>query len=523
MLKNLTIKQKFLVLYVALLLIFLMSGTLNYLKVRDNQREWKQYLSEVAIRQKYLLDIRAAFGYVGGIHHFKNLLLRKDSKYAVDSRIQFNLVFDRVNKYLKLSNISQIEHDALSIIKVTAEKYFNNISIIIDLQKKRKAINYIDRIVKIDDQPALMALEALHSEYEKLTSKRTESFTTSLSNLFFTLLGSLIVAFFILLLFTSWIGNNIVRGLKETVKFAKSIGHGNMKTSLNVTPSKDEVGILIFTMKQMQADLIKTQAQLIQSAKLASLGEMSSGLAHELNNPLFFVIGFNHRIEAALKKHGTVSEKEIGEHIKCINDGATRMKAIIQHFREFSRQTEHKLDLVNLNEVIESSFSLLSKQFKLKNIEIKMDLCKESIFVAGDKIRLEQVFVNFLTNARDAFEEKDSKASKIITLRSKLEKDLVIVEFKDNGIGISQENLDKLFDPFFTTKKVGKGTGLGLSISYGIIAEHKGKIKVSSIPGEGTIISVYLPNVELDKDTKAEKDDSEGRRQEIVKKSCPSL
>ena len=208
-------------------------------------------------------------------------------------------------------------------------------------------------------------------------------------------------------------------------------------------------------------------------------------------------MGFTDRIKSALKEKGVVSEKDVGKYLSNIEIGANRMKSIIQHFREFSRTTEHSLESVNVNDTIDSSFLLFNEQLKLRDIEIKKELSENQIFVKGDKNRLEQVFVNLISNAKDAFDNKMSEESKTIFVRTMRKEKSIVVEFQDNGSGVANEDKDKIFDPFFTTKEVGKGTGLGLSIAHGIVAEHGGSISLSSQFNKGSVVTVTLPDTSL--------------------------
>ena len=236
--------------------------------------------------------------------------------------------------------------------------------------------------------------------------------------------------------------------------------------------------------------LQEAQSQLVQSGKLAALGEMSSGVAHELNNPLHFIKGFNRRVQAAFAKGDKVSHEEVSLFITKIDENCSRMGKIIQHFREFSRQSEHVLKPTPINEIVYKSFILLNEQLRLHNIAVVKELTPDNPIILGDANRLEQVFVNLISNARDALETVDKGKQKTITVTTKVEFGTVIIEFKDNGCGIPVENLEKIFNPFFTTKDVGKGTGLGLSITHGIVTEHKGEITCKSHQGEGTVFNL---------------------------------
>lgn len=256
-------------------------------------------------------------------------------------------------------------------------------------------------------------------------------------------------------------------------------------------------GVIVSAKDERESNLIKelkkTQKQLVQSAKLASLGELSAGVAHELNQPLFLIQGFAGRIKSLFTKHEQVSRNQVEDYIKEIQENVTRADGIIRHMRDFSRQAGQRSDPITINDVIEKSFTLLNEQLRLRGIDVQKDLTPENPVILGDKNRLEQVFVNFLTNSRDAIESSPRKAKGMISVRSMIQSDSVVIEFSDNGTGVDEGIINRIFDPFFTTKEVGKGTGLGLSIVHGIIQEHKGRIECHSKGGNGATFKVTLP------------------------------
>lgn len=251
-------------------------------------------------------------------------------------------------------------------------------------------------------------------------------------------------------------------------------------------------------------ELNDTQAQLFQTSKLATLGEMSTGLAHEMNQPLggISLIAKNFR---KLLERGRLSKEEIESGLDDIETSVKRMSKIIQHIRTFARQDTLKFIQVDVNETIDSALSLLGEQLRLHEIEVVTDLSTSLPRITGEPYQLEQVWINLITNARDAVDEKEKRISdgilqvtdykKVITISTTCDQGSKSIELRvgDNGIGMTEEQREKIFDPFYTTKEVGKATGLGLSISYGIIENHKGKIETESKDGEGATIRVILP------------------------------
>ena len=284
--------------------------------------------------------------------------------------------------------------------------------------------------------------------------------------------------------------------------FQHEISRSNRNIRLEYVPfGENVIGVYGFDITELKL----AQGQSIQSSKLAALGEMSSGLAHELNNPLSFVKGFNNRIKVVLEKNEESMKDDISELVREIGYGAERMNTIISHFRDFSRLSENKFELVKVNEIVERSMEMFAEQLKMKCIAADLQLCEGQPEIAGDGNRLQQVFVNLISNARDALDLADENLKKKIIVSTKICSDKVVISFQDNGTGISKEKLKKVFDPFFTTKDVGKGTGLGLSISDGIIKDHHGEIVVGSTESVGSKFSIHLPLLTEEEKSKIER------------------
>ena len=242
--------------------------------------------------------------------------------------------------------------------------------------------------------------------------------------------------------------------------------------------------------KQREKQLTEKQEQLVQAAKLATLGELTTGVAHELNNPLnnigLFLGNAIDRIDL-----GVWEKNQIVEELHHAMQQVGKATEIISHLRTFGRAAPVSRELVPIKMVIVRSISLIQEQLRLRQIRTELDLCSENPMVIGNSIQLEQVFLNVLTSARDALA---NATRKLIQVRCHVEQGKVKLAFCDTGPGIAEGLEQRIFDPFFTTKEVGAGTGLGLSITYGIIKEHQGTISVEkSRPGEGAIFLIELP------------------------------
>jgi signal transduction histidine kinase/methyl-accepting chemotaxis protein len=235
--------------------------------------------------------------------------------------------------------------------------------------------------------------------------------------------------------------------------------------------------------------LKETQVQLIQSGKLAAVGTLAAGVAHELNQPLMVIRGYAQELIADRR----ITEEEVREDLRRIEAQTTRMTAIITHLRDFSRQLKGSREATDLNRVVTQVFTLLGQQLKAKNIEIVQALDPALPAVWADPLQIEQVLLNLLTNASDAME---AARQGTLTVRTEVTGERwVALSVTDSGPGIPPELQGRIFDPFFTTKDVGKGTGLGLSICHGIVEEHGGQIQVQSpvAEGRGARFTLILP------------------------------
>jgi PAS domain S-box-containing protein len=240
-----------------------------------------------------------------------------------------------------------------------------------------------------------------------------------------------------------------------------------------------------------------TEQQLIQASKMATLGEMATAIAHELNQPLSVMKTASSFIVKKIRKSEPIAEQTLKIMAEEIDSHVDRASGIINHLREFGRKSDVKREKVNINDAVKRSLAIFMQQLKLREIEVKKDFEENLPPVLANNNRLEQVFINLLINARDAIEDKCEKfgnaIEKRIVLKTRLCRGKVRIEVADTGSGIPKPLLEKIFEPFFTTKRVGRGTGLGLSISYGIIQDYEGAIKVETKENEGSNFIVTFP------------------------------
>lgn len=308
--------------------------------------------------------------------------------------------------------------------------------------------------------------------------------------------------------------NIVTKPISFLVDGMDKLSKGDMDYRIDID-SKDEIGLLANSFNSMAkelkqykdkmenwtrsleeevqkktAEIVRAQEQLINAEKLASLGRMAAGVAHELNSPLTGIVTFAHLMLKRLPPENT----QDAEDLKIIIDQAERCSKIVRGLLGFSRRTASEKASIDINILIENTLSMVRNQAKFYNIVFEVHLDRSIPLVHVDPNQIQQVFLNLLLNSADAMEEKGRI---IISSRMVVEdgNKFLELEFADTGPGIPEEIRGRIFEPFFTTKPAGKGTGLGLSVSYGIIKKHDGQIVLKSEPGKGAIFIIRLPVV----------------------------
>jgi C4-dicarboxylate-specific signal transduction histidine kinase len=231
---------------------------------------------------------------------------------------------------------------------------------------------------------------------------------------------------------------------------------------------------------------------------MTTLGVMAAGMAHEINQPLNVIQVCADFFLKMLNRGQPIADEDLRSMANDIVVNVERATGVIKHVRDFARQSEVVKSKVNINNPIRDVFKVLGHQLKVHEIEVELDLEENMPNIMAEHNRLEQVFINLVTNAIDAMDEKNSqsgnrKAQKQLTIKSFVKNGQVMVNVSDTGIGMSEEIKNKILEPFYTTKKNGKGTGLGISISYGIVNDYDGTIEIESEVGKGTTFKITFP------------------------------
>jgi len=285
------------------------------------------------------------------------------------------------------------------------------------------------------------------------------------------------------------VGKFIPTQLNVVNKFGEEI-HVQLSAALIYDGKDQEIASVgIFTdlrsRIRMEKKLQETHLQLVGSEKMASLGKLAAGIAHEINNPLGGILIYSSLMMEDLPEE----DPKRGDLMRIVQE-AGRCKEIVKSLLEFARQTEPKMEPTDINRAINDGLFFLVNQALFHNIQIIKNFDPFLPFVSGNASQLKQVFMNIIVNAAEAMH---GSGTLTITTSPAPDRKRVFVEFTDTGEGIPEENFTRIFDPFFTTKEVGKGTGLGLATSYGIVEDHGGKITVKSKVGEGTTFTIELP------------------------------
>jgi len=323
-----------------------------------------------------------------------------------------------------------------------------------------------------------------------------EKFTDMRQRAIAIFLGITLAGMAIAVIVSSFLAKSVLQPIKRLVFASHRLAEGNLEYKVKVE-SKDEIGelsdafnFMVSSLKQRDERLKEyAQQQIMKSERLATLGQLAAGVAHEINNPLGAVLMYTHLALEDVQENGLLRknlEKAVTEVSRC--------KDIVKGLLDFARQTEPKIEQSDVNETVERTLGVVENQALFQNIKITKIIYPSLPKVLMDVSQMQQVFTNIVLNAAEAMKGKGE-----LTVATRLSSDnkYIEIEFADTGCGIPPENRERIFDPFFTTKEVGRGTGLGLAVSYGIIARHKGTIEVKSEVGKGTSFIIRLPLLAL--------------------------
>jgi two-component system NtrC family sensor kinase len=285
-----------------------------------------------------------------------------------------------------------------------------------------------------------------------------------------------------------------VKASQELSELARSFNTMRERLKQSIDENVQFTQSLETKVEQRTAQLKAAHQKLLQSDRLASLGQLSASVAHEINNPLSGVLNLSMLMQRILKDDGIPSTRieEFRRYLSQVVNETSRVGHIVSDLLAFSRRSKPLSGFADLNRIVHATLSLVSHKLKLMNVDVDLQLENDLPKFRGDASQMQQVVINLVMNGAEATLSKGHGKVAITTTSNKKD-NTIVLEVKDSGDGIPQENLSKIFDPFFTTKGEGKGVGLGLAVVYGIVEAHRGEIEARSSPGEGTTFTVTLP------------------------------
>ncbi len=303
------------------------------------------------------------------------------------------------------------------------------------------------------------------------------------------LYGTLLLGFLLALVTASVLARSLDQRLKRLLEATRRISLGELQHRVDITDSKgSEFRELGEAFNAMTQNLQQSQRQLVQSSKLAAIGELATNIAYEVNNPLTGVLGYTGLL---LKTDDIPPDKK--EHLKTIERETLRAREILKNLLDFARRKPPRPEKCDIFSLVQDTLDLVKGQARLANVKIELEFPAGLPPVAVDADEMKQVFVNLINNAFFAMPGGGTFTIRFKHDKNMAGKEIVAVEFVDTGVGIPENQLDKIFDPFFTTRLEGEGSGLGLSISYMIVQNHGGSIEVESKMGEGSTFRIVLP------------------------------
>ena len=402
------------------------------------------------------------------------------------------------------SNNIEMIHKYLARITVTMEQLhpqFKKLSPAQEYRKFIEAMQHYRICMKSSERGTTVSGECLH-QYGKIMvsfatavlEKKKTSLKTNLRTILytFTIVPAALVILMIWGIFAQT--KSVLDRIAFVQKATQDILRGNFTPIQDTTVARDEIHGLIESFNKMAMELDTKTHELIQAEKLAAIGTFSSGIAHELNNPLNNI---SLSADMLLEDLDALSRDEIKEILQDILIQTDRAGSIVRNLLDFSREKEAQVQEIEIRDLIRRTIKLIENELRLNHIHIDTWIPDNLPRILGDFQKLQQVFLNLFVNAIHAMPDGG-----LIYIDARYEEQgYVRIDVSDTGEGIPQEIIKKIFDPFFTTKEVGAGTGLGLSIIYGIVKKHGGYIEVSSKLNQGTTFSIYLPAVNSSEET----------------------
>ena len=351
---------------------------------------------------------------------------------------------------------------------------FNSAS---DSQKIKERISVESKIRSYGAAILVIASNAIEQERYRMHAWLNTSMIIAVAALLFILLVGIVQ--------TTYVSQQINRSYSRFEDYTKRIAKGDFSFITPARKYRDEFTNLAIAINGMLLELKNREEQLLQSRKMAAVGTLTAGIAHELNNPLNNISLIT---ESMIDDYDQMDKNQKMKMLKDIFTQVERAGVTVANLLDFTRRDESFFSLININDVLSKTLNFVANEILINKIQLNKELSLNLPGIKGNQHNLQQVFLNIFLNAIQAMPDGG-----ILTVKSYVENNSIRIDISDTGVGISEENMQKIFDPFFTTKKVGEGTGLGLSVSYGIIKQHHGQILVDSKLGSGSLFTIKLP------------------------------
>ncbi|MBT8763432.1 hypothetical protein KFV02_05750 [Desulfohalobiaceae bacterium Ax17] len=452
------------IIFTVLAVIFLSLHLVSYI---HNINIFKRELNTLEVAHDFMEDVLELRRYE------KNFVYRIDSKDIQEVLDYLKKIKDKIN--LIASNLELADDEKVKAFHRDITQYER----LINLARERKEFRF-NEIRRYGKNMVMIAQNFL--DVSKSYINRRLNKILIIPTLVVFLFGLILIVLLIVLTFI------ILKQMAFIQRATKKIAQGNFSY---IPVRNHSFALIVEAFNRMIKELELRQEQLLKERKLAAVGTLTSGIAHELNNPLNNISLI---VESLLEEFDELNKEECIEMLNEVLGEVDRASSVVKNLLEFSRRKKSQaFELIDLADIIDVTIRLVQNQLTLSNIKLKKHIPENIPKINGNSDSLKQVFVNLFLNAIQAMPEGGS----LTVVVSPDAKGFVSVQVADTGVGIPQDVMERIFDPFYTTKPVGIGTGLGLSIVYGIVKKHGGYIEVQSEQGKGTTFTVFLPAADL--------------------------
>jgi signal transduction histidine kinase len=326
---------------------------------------------------------------------------------------------------------------------------------------------------------------AILEDASEMSTREKQSMNTMVRTAMIGAAASLGFMVLLMIVLADQLARQVIRPVGRFIRYVGRIAEGDFSPIRPARSYRDEFSTLAIAINRMLDELKSRQSQLLQTRKMAAVGTLTSGVAHELNNPLNNI---SLTVETLLDDYDEVDDAGKKKLLSDIFTQVQRASATVRNLLDFTRKDQPVFTNVSITEVLDSTLKLVGNELSLAGVTTRLDVAEELPQTSGNPRNLQQLFLNLFLNAMQAMPHGGE-----LVIRADRDGDMIRIAVQDTGTGIAEEDLEKIFEPFYTTKEAGEGTGLGLSVSYSVIEKHGGRIEVESRLGEGTTFFVFLP------------------------------